>query len=60
MRVQILIALSFCLVLPLLGAEKIAPSVQEIAVDASKSNVQFALNAVLHTVHGTFKVWSGV
>jgi polyisoprenoid-binding protein YceI len=59
MRVQILIGLSFCLVFPLLGAEKIAPSVQEIAVDASKSNVQFALNAVLHTVHGTFKVKSG-
>jgi polyisoprenoid-binding protein YceI len=59
MRIRILIALSFCLGFALLGAEKIAPSVQEVAVDASRSNVQFALSAVLHTVHGMFKVKSG-
>ena len=59
MRIRILTALSFCLGFTLLGAEKFAPSVEEVAVDASKSNVQFALSAVLHTVHGTFKVKSG-
>jgi polyisoprenoid-binding protein YceI len=59
MRIRILIALSFCVGFALLGADKIASPVQEFAVDASKSNVQFALSAVLHTVHGMFKVKSG-
>src|SRR5271165_5711306 len=59
MRIRILIALSFCFGFALLGADKIASSVQEVAIDASKSNVQFALSAVLHTVHGMFKVKSG-
>jgi polyisoprenoid-binding protein YceI len=59
MRIRILIALSFCIGVALFGADKIAPSVREVAVDTSKSNVQFALSAVLHTVHGTFKVKGG-
>ena len=45
------LATGLCVGFALLGADKIASSVQEVAVDASKSNVQFALSAVLHTVH---------
>src|SRR5271157_2727932 len=43
------------------AAEKIPPSAQEVIIDLdpSKSTVQFALSAVLHTVHGTFKVKGG-
>src|SRR5260370_38473249 len=43
------------------AAEKIPLSAQEaiIDLDPSKSTVQFALTAVLHTVHGTFKVKGG-
>ena len=41
------------------AAEKISPSAQEVIIDPSKSTVQFALSAVLHTVHGTFKVKGG-
>jgi polyisoprenoid-binding protein YceI len=44
------------------AAEKIPPSAQEVIVDLdpSKSTVQFALSAVLHTVHGAFKVKAGM
>jgi polyisoprenoid-binding protein YceI len=43
------------------AAEKIPPSAHEVIIDLdpSKSTVQFALSAVLHTVHGTFKVKGG-
>ena len=43
------------------AAEKIPPSAQEVIIDLdpSKSTVQFALSAVLHTVHGAFKVKAG-
>ena len=43
------------------AAERIPPSAQEVIIDLdpSKSTVQFALSAVLHTVHGTFKVKGG-
>src|ERR1700740_712835 len=59
MRVRILATFLLCVGFVLLGAEKAAPSVQQVTVDASKSNVQFELSAVLHTVHGRFKVKSG-
>lgn len=58
-RARILLAVLLCVGFELFGAEKAAPSVQEVTIDASKSNVQFELNAVLHTVHGRFKVKSG-
>jgi polyisoprenoid-binding protein YceI len=43
------------------AAEKIPPSAEEVIIDLnpSKSTVQFALSAVLHTVHGAFKVKGG-
>jgi polyisoprenoid-binding protein YceI len=43
------------------AAEKIPPSAQEVIIDLdpSKGTVQFALSAVLHTLHGTFKVKGG-
>jgi polyisoprenoid-binding protein YceI len=43
------------------AAEKAPPSAQEVIIDLdpSKSTVQFTLGAVMHTVHGTFKVKSG-
>jgi polyisoprenoid-binding protein YceI len=59
MRIRILIVLSLCVGFALLGADKIAPSVQEVMVDVSRSDLHFTLGAVLHTVHGTFKVKSG-
>ena len=59
MRIRVLVALSLCVGFTLLGADRIASSVKELAVDPSKSDVQFALSAVLHTVHGRFKVKSG-
>jgi polyisoprenoid-binding protein YceI len=58
MRVRVLATFLLCVGSVLLGAEKAAPSVQQVTVDASKSNVQFELSAVLHTVHGGFKVKS--
>jgi polyisoprenoid-binding protein YceI len=48
-----------CIGFALLGAEKADASVQEITIDPSRSDVQFELSAVLHTVHGRFKVKSG-
>ena len=60
MRVRILVILSLCAGLKLLGAEKTAPSVQGFTVDASRSTVEFTLGAVLHTVHGRFTVKSGM
>jgi polyisoprenoid-binding protein YceI len=59
MRIRILIALSLCFGFALYGADKIASSIEEVTADTSKSDVQFALSAVLHTVHGSFKVKSG-
>src|ERR1700745_4056151 len=43
------------------AAEKAPPSAQEVNIDLdpSRSTVQFALGAVLHTVHGAFKVKGG-
>jgi polyisoprenoid-binding protein YceI len=59
MSIRIFAACWLCVGFVLLGAERAIPSVQEITVDASKSNVQFELSAVLHTVHGRFKVKGG-
>src|ERR1700739_4713582 len=43
------------------AAEKVPPSAQEVIIDLdpSRSTVQFALGAVLHTVHGAFKAKGG-
>jgi polyisoprenoid-binding protein YceI len=61
MKIPILILLLFYFALTPGFAEKI-PSLEKEAIidlDPSESSVQFALSAVLHTVHGTFKVKSG-
>lgn len=59
MIIQFVLGLWLCVAFPLLAADKTASAVREVAVDPSKSNVQFALGAMLHTVHGRFKVKSG-
>ncbi|MBV9671290.1 MAG: YceI family protein [Verrucomicrobia bacterium] len=59
MKIHFLLGLSLCFGFPLLAADTITPPVQEVTVDAGKSNVRFALGAVLHTVHGQFKVKGG-
>ena len=59
MRSRILVILSLFVGFALLGADKTVSSVQEFTIDASRSTVQFSLGAVLHTVHGKFRVKSG-
>ena len=61
MRTPILVLLLLYFGFAVGAAERNPPSAQEVIIDLdpSKSTVQFALNAVLHTVHGTFKVKRG-
>ena len=61
MKTPILILLWLYFGFTAAAAETISPSAQEVIIDLdpSKSTVQFALSAVLHTVHGTFKVKGG-
>ena len=61
MKTPILILLFLCFGFTGGAAEKIPPFAREVIIDLdpSKSTVQFALIAVLHTVHGTFKVKGG-
>jgi polyisoprenoid-binding protein YceI len=61
MKTPILILLWLYLGFTAAAADKIPPSAHEVIIDLdpSKSTVQFALSAVLHTVHGTFKVKGG-
>jgi polyisoprenoid-binding protein YceI len=61
MKTPILILLLLYFGFTVGAAEKIPPSAQEVIIDLdpSKSTVQFALSAVLHTVHGMFKVKGG-
>jgi polyisoprenoid-binding protein YceI len=61
MKTPILILLWLYFGFTAAAAEKIPPSAHEVIIDLdpSKSTVQFALSAVLHTVHGTFKAKGG-
>src|SRR5260370_39486983 len=61
MKTPILILLLLYFGFTVGAAERIPASAQEVIIDLdpSKSTVQFALSAVLHTVHGTFKVKGG-
>jgi polyisoprenoid-binding protein YceI len=61
MRTPILVLLWLYFGFTAAAAEKIPASAHEVIIDLdpSKSTVRFALSAVLHTVHGTFKVKGG-
>jgi polyisoprenoid-binding protein YceI len=58
---RLLTLLLICLCSRLLAAENPAfpTGLVEIEFDSAKSTVRFTLGAVLHTVHGTFKVKGG-
>jgi polyisoprenoid-binding protein YceI len=58
---RLLAYLLICLCSPLMAAENLAfpAGLVEVEFNAAKCTVQFTLGAVLHTVHGTFKVKGG-
>src|SRR5271166_5012309 len=61
MKTPILVLLLLYFGFTVRAAERSPRSAQEVIIDLdpSKSTVQFALRAVLHTVHGTVKVKGG-
>jgi polyisoprenoid-binding protein YceI len=61
MRARLIVYLLLCIFGDLVAAET-APTpsgVLTFNIDPAKSTVQFTLGAVLHTVHGTFRIKSG-
>jgi polyisoprenoid-binding protein YceI len=59
MKTRILALICLWIGFSVLTAENARSAALEVALDPSKSSVQFSLGALLHTVRGTFNIKSG-
>src|SRR6516164_7683223 len=57
--VSLLVCLFVCVCLGAAETDKASSGALTFNIDPSKSAIQFTLGAILHTVHGTFRLKSG-